>query len=32
MHEGRQIVKIEVTVSTRYHITIWNKIGYDRTY
>ena len=31
MQEGRQKVKVEATGSTRYHITLWNKIGHDRT-
>ena len=31
MREGRQKVKVEATGSTRYHITLWKRIGFDRT-
>ena len=31
MQEGSRKVKVEATGSTRYHITLWNKSGSDRT-
>ena len=30
MQEGRREVKVEATVTTRFRITLWNKIGLDR--
>ena len=32
MQEGRQNVKVEAAGSTCYHITLWNKIGWDPKY